>query len=531
VSAQPVRKHAATCPYDFTWARRVRHAFRLLVVLVFVFTFALWFSEGYLRYDRSETQYRMALTMHPAAARPILRTVVRREAEQNEVVSSRYLEALAQVEEPDKVLPNYKLAYEANPRNASLIMNYGCALYQDGQYEEARERFREAGVNPPRNVLPRYLEAAALAAGMAPGDDMSDVVALLTRTNASEDPVLFPEPLWHESMPRQGQRYLEQRREIASRIAVPLNALTTTLCQRAQESIKKGELQDWDNWLNAVTVMGERLMGNAAKDSPATIPQMTMALRIQYDANKMRAAISAMDGGVVADDLNDRLLHLEEALKGLYDFDAHYYDLLNAHGYRLFLPVELLLETAFAFLVFYSFGWFLHYLGSGGKSARAVPHIWLGKAASLTGLGLMLAMLLALMVSHNTMPQGQWESYVPAVWRIIIVLLLALGIVYPPMLAKCACMYERLDEPCEREESQPSSKGISRLRYLGIYGCLLRRYMGILCGGMLITTCVWFLIYRMAYDVYPFQMQIITSSVGTETDTLIEEIRQYLASP
>ena len=33
MSAQPVRKQAATCPYDFTWARRVRHAFRLLVVL------------------------------------------------------------------------------------------------------------------------------------------------------------------------------------------------------------------------------------------------------------------------------------------------------------------------------------------------------------------------------------------------------------------------------------------------------------------------------------------------------------------
>jgi tetratricopeptide (TPR) repeat protein len=500
-------------------------------VLVFVFTFALWFSEGYLRYDRSETQYRMSLTMHPASARPILRTVVRRETEQNEIASSRHLEALAQVEEPDKVLPNYKLAYEANPRNASLIMNYGCALYQDGQYDEARERFRESGVNPPRNVLPRYLEAAALAAGMSPEDDLSDVIALLTRTNTSEDPVLFPEPLWHESMPTRGQRYLEQRREIAGRIVAPLNALTAMLCQRARESIEKGELRDWDNWLNAVVVMGDRLMGNASADSPATIPQLTAALGIQYNALSVRAAISAANGGVVADDLNDRLLRLNDALKGLHDFDAHYHELLNAHGYRLFLPVELLLETVFAFLVFYSFGWFLHYLGSGGKSARAVPHLLLGKLSAAAGLTMLLAVLMALMAAHNTMAQAHWEEYIPMVWRSILVVMLILGLVYPPLLAKRTGMYDRIKEAAEDETVQHPRKSVSRLHYLGIYGCLMRRYMGLLCGGVLITICVWLLIYRMAYDVYPFQMQLITSSVGMETDILIEEIRQYLATP
>ncbi len=533
--SQPVRKQTATCPYDFTWARRIRHAFRLLVILVFVFTFALWFSESYLTYDRSETQYRMSLTLYPAQARPILRTVVRRETEQSDIVSSRYLEALAQVEEKDKVLANYDLAYKANPRNAELIMNYGSVLYQDGQYEEARERFREAGVNPPRNILPRYLEAAALAAGMDAEDDLSDVIALLTRANASEDPVLFPEPLWHESLPTQGQRYLEQRCDIARRLMAPLMECTVTLCARARETIKKGEPRDWDSWLAAITVMGERLMGNGQQDSPATVPQIITSLQIQEEATKVRAAISKLYGGVVSPELNDKLLRMQGALKGLREFQANYQQMLNAQVYRLFLPLALLLETAFAFLVFYAIGWFLHYLGAGGKSARAVPHIWIGKVVPVVGLTLMLAALLALMVAHNTSTQTPWEEIIPVAWRWILGIMLAVGLAYPLLLARSSRMYERISAGMSHEANdtaQPDRKNpFTPRHYLGIYGCLLRRYMGILCGGLVITLCLWLLLYQIAFEVYPFQLQLISSSVNMETDVLIEEIRQYLAAP
>ncbi|HOH29924.1 MAG TPA: hypothetical protein PLC40_09630, partial [Candidatus Hydrogenedentes bacterium] len=144
---------------DFVWARRIRRSFRLLVAIAFLLTFMLWFAEGYLRYEQSEIQYRMSLTLHPAQARPILRTVVRRETELKKAPSPLYLEALALVEEPDEVLEAYARAYQANPRDMSLLLNYGCRLYAGGNPGEARERFREAGANPPSNALPRYLEA------------------------------------------------------------------------------------------------------------------------------------------------------------------------------------------------------------------------------------------------------------------------------------------------------------------------------------------------------------------------------------
>ena len=531
--SQSTRKPGTTGAYDFAWARRIRHAFRLLVVLVFVFTFALWFSEGYLRYDRSETQYRMSLTMHPAAARPVLRTVVRRETEQNEIASSRYLEALAQVEEPDRVLESYELAYKANPRNAALIMNYGCVLYHEEQYEEARERFREAGVNPPRNVLPRYLEAAALAASMMPEDDLSDVIALLTRTNASSDPVLFPEPLWHESLPRNGQHYLEKRRATGQWIVAPLEIFAVMLCERARENIETGQLRDWDNWLNAVVVMGERLMGAASEDLFPTVPQLMAALRIQQEALEVRAVISELTGGVVADDINDKLLRLEEASKGLNEFETTRPTLLASQNKRLFLPMELLLKTCFLFASLYAFGWFLHYLGSGGKSARAVPHSQVGKAIATGGLLVMLSILLALMVAHNTAIQTAWERHLPMVWHWMLGIMLVTAVLYPPWLAKSACMFELLHDRKEKtgaSQAEPQ-KTLSWFRFIGIYGCLLRRYTGILLGGLVIIVCIWGVVYRITFEAYPFQTQLIASSVGLETEALIKEILQYLTVP
>ncbi len=529
--SQTTRKNTATGPYDYTWARRIRHAFRLLVVLVLVFTFALWFSEGYLRYDRSETQYRMALTLHPAQARPILRTVVRREMEDNEQPPARYVEALAQVEEPENILETYDIAYRINPRNASLIINYGCALYEDGQYEEARERFREAGVNPPANVLPRYLEAAALAAGLGPETDLTELIALITRANASDAPVLFPEPLWHESMPQQGQRYLERRREIARQIIRPLVECEKMIVARAREDIQRGDTRDWDNWLENLAMMGARLMGDNDADSQPSAPQLIAALEIQRDAAQVRADISQMDGGVVASPLHNALLRIEEALKALETFEEGYNQLLTLQYFRLFLPITLLVETAFAFLFVYSLGWLLQHLGVSGKSARAVPHVWIGKAAPALGMIALLIMLTALMIAHNTTQRAEWESHIPLIWRAVVAALLTLGMLYPLLLAIMSNMFERLRvNNTEADASLRKGRRLYSLRhYTGVYGCLLRRYMGILNGGLIIVVCLWLLIYRIAYDIYPFQMELISSDIAMETELLIEEIRQYLA--
>ncbi len=529
MSVSPKTGSSIISVHDYTWARRTRHAFRLLVATVFLLTFALWFSEGYLRYDKSETQYRMALTLHPAQARPILRAVVAREAETGALPASKYIEALAFVEEADRILPAYDQAYAVNSRNAFLIINYGCALYEDGQYEEARERFREAGVNPPRNALPRYLEAAARAASMKPEDDLSDLIALLTRANASGDPVLFPEPLWHESLPTGGRRYFETRLAISERITAPLLECADIIFKRALVGIEQEEQQNWDNWLANTQTMGERLMGARKHDSPPTAPQLIAAIEMQLEALRLRRRASELDGGVAAPELNDALLRLEDALGAVRDFEELQARLLIKQAERLFMPVYLIAEATLLFLLAYALGWLLHYVGAGGKSARAIPHIWPGRFAPVAGLGLMLGILTALMIAHNITNAAPWEACLAHLWRWVIALLTLFGLVYPPLLLKASNLsrvcHEAVDNP---DACDANTTRIPLRRCIGIYGCLLRRYMGVLCGGFVITLCVWLALYRVAFSVYPFQMELITTGVGAETEHLLSQIQTIL---
>src|SRR5690554_2791077 len=144
----------------------------------------------------------MSVTLDEPSARAILRNVVRRDSEQNDRPTPRYLNALAEIEEVDAMAEAYASAYMREPNNAFLVISYGCYLFHEGQYREARERFREAGILPPNNALPRYLEAAALSLSLDDEDDFSEVLTLIVRTNNSGDPILFPEPPWHHTLPK-----------------------------------------------------------------------------------------------------------------------------------------------------------------------------------------------------------------------------------------------------------------------------------------------------------------------------------------
>jgi tetratricopeptide (TPR) repeat protein len=219
---------------DHTGARRQRRAFRLAVFACILFTMVLWFADNYKRYDLLETKYRISLTLHEESAWPVLRQVIKRDREINDPPSAKYLEAMAMVEEPEEVLNRFEQAYELNSNSASLIILYGCSLFQDGQYKEARERFREAAIQPQKNALPRYLEAAALAASISPTEGMSEVMDLIALTNNSGAPIIFPQPLWHASLPKKGVWYAEKHRDIVVRCCAPLYSLKGQIISRGK---------------------------------------------------------------------------------------------------------------------------------------------------------------------------------------------------------------------------------------------------------------------------------------------------------
>jgi len=518
---------------DFVWARRARRSFRLFVAVSFLFTFMLWFAEGYLRYDQSEVQYRMSLTLHPAQARPILRTVVRRETELKKAPSPLYMEALALVEEPDKMLEAYARAQQANPRDMSLLLKYGCLLYFEKNYVEARERFREAGANLPANALTGYLEAAALAATLGPDSEINDLMALLRRSNASTDPVLFPEPLWHDSLPERGSRYNTLRMDIAARICEPLRQCADIIFSRLLVNISQKEAADWEEHLEKIQSMGVRLMGLKEGDSPPTMVQLQAALQIQQRALSLQTERAKITGSVLNPIITDTALQVDEVLEAIQKFEANRPAAESNQRSQLLQPIRLLLKTGGVFLALYVIAFFMHKAGSGGKRLRALPHTRMAVVPPLSGFGVLVLILGTLAVANHYGFIDRIDAFVPALWSLVVGMMLVIGILYP--LLQIRTGFARGDLPAEigetvDREQTPGiiGKRIPLLKRVGVYGCLLRRYMGILLGGFIIMVCLWLVVHRIALSAYPFQLELLNTGVEIETQNLIQDMEKQL---
>ncbi len=520
-------------PWDFVWTRRARRSFHLLVVTTLLFTVALWFAEGYLRYDKSETQYRMSLTLHPAQARPILRTVVRRETQLNKGLTPDYIEALALVEEPDKALDTFAHAYEANQRNTSLLLSYGCRLYAEGRYDEARERFREAGANPPENALPRYLEAAAFAATLTADADPGNLTALLTRVNISDDPVLFPEPLWHTSLPKQGLRYAQLQMDMAKCLLEPLNQCCIAICSRAREGISRGGMANWDDHLEKIQYMGERLMGTKNGDSMPTILQLKTALQIQVQALSLRAEYRNLSEELVPPEMENAVQRLNEAIAVMESFEAQLPAAIEEQWELLRLPATLVMKTATLFFVLYGIALLLRKIGVSGKHLRPLPHTRMAILLPPAGFVLMMGLLFYVAVGTRLGSVGADSTFIPALWFGLVGILLAVGIAYPWMQTRANLAQSTLSSvsSVKTDEAIPEKEagGISLRRRIGIYGFLFQRYMGLISGELIIMICVWCIIHRIALNAYPFQMQLLGTSLEGEMQKLILLVQEQVS--
>ncbi len=518
---------------DYAGARRGRRAFRFCVLSCLFFTFTLWFAENHLRYEKSESQYRMALTLQDASARPILRQVLRRDAETNEVPSAKYVEALAAVEEADIVLERYQEAYSLNPDDAFLVLNYGTHLYLASRYKEARERFREAGVQPPKNALPRYLEAAALAAGAA-GDEegldeaLTEAFALIARTNTSGDPVLFPQPLWHPSLPKDGMWYAGKRREIAGRCCAPLNRFRSFVRARALALAESGASEEARARLMEMDKMGRRLLGDAGTGAEHLgIPQALAGTQLQFDAARARVNIAEALEESPAPGLIEGLVKSRELAQALGNFDDARASKTKAHQARIAFPLGLLAKGFLPLAMFYAAVFLASGLLAVDRKHWALPHVRLGKSAFVGGFATTYVFLFACAFWPSTLSAAEWERVDPSlrfIWFAWVGLLVAFGLAYPWIAARPLVRW--LGEAPSRKEEWTEKH--ARKQRMGARFAFSRRCFGILCGGYLCVACVWAVSYRLIAGSYPWQLELLVTDLREQELALIHQVQQVL---
>ena len=503
--------------------RRSQRAFRMTVALILFLSTAWWFAESYLRYDHSETQYRLALTLQRAQARPILRTVVRHETEKRDVPPALYVEALAEVEERDKILSTYAQALQLNPKSESLLINYGCRLYAEGHYDEARERFREAGINPPRNVLPRYLESAALAASFPEKEHLNDAAALLARANSSSDPLLVPAPLWHDSQPRQGKGYLMRHYHLMDRIFQTIHASVSRFCEYLDEEVARENVEEMDSYLEKLEVMSLRLLGTRTSDSPPALPQLEHALQIQLEVLQQRESFVERFDLPGDNARRERIALLTELLADLDKFNEAGKELSDKYAQRIALPFRLILYHLITFSLFYFLTRIWLKFSRKDSEQPVLPLSPWAKKLLFCGflLFFLLLSLFPFIHGHNGDFMGLYPLLIAGKALLYLQLFLVLYFSYTT--------WRRFLSAADKEEVKADWVRQKTVR-IRLFMGLLRRYSGLLLGGLIICVGQWLRVSRIVHGAYPFQSVLLPSGLEMDISALITSIMERISA-
>jgi hypothetical protein len=543
---------------DIIGAKRMRWSFRFLVLGVLLLTFSLWYVENFKRYNLFETQYISALTLHPASARPILRNIVANEAKSKGEVTPKYLMALAAVEEDDIILPTYQQAFKLAPSDTNLLINYGVQLFLADQFLEARDRFREAGIQAPDNALPRYLEAAALAASsIAEGKDplesgtLVDALALIERANNRNTPIIFPKPLWHPTLPENNSWYNKKRSLIVTYCCAPLNKLESIVIPRAITELEAGRVQHWDEWLKTLENMGQRLMGSSDSHEENIGVVSTLAgLHIQNAAINLRRQIRKING--TEDELlRAKALSIDEAIKKIQTFESMREKVVYSHGHTLAIPLQLVFMAMFMVTLAYVFSWLVglivfsiyknRYIVE-TNPAWTVPH-------SKFVLGILFVFSIVLAATLFILDNIARDIALSASISDLDTLLASgatfgLGLALTGAAIFIGIIYSQLKLPGPKKVLLPlikssilesgDSDDLNQKELLKLLRTkrrlasvlLWRRYAGIHWGMYLLAICGWFLIYRLVYSAYPTDIALLTVGLREQELELIREIQK-----
>ncbi|MCC6486271.1 MAG: hypothetical protein IT364_02115 [Candidatus Hydrogenedentes bacterium] len=517
---------------DLIGARRMRRAFRWCITFAVFFTIMLWFSEHFLRFDHAERLYLSALTKAPESGRNLLRQAVLHDRKNNEYPSPKYVEALAEREEEDLILPTYDQAYKIDVDNPSLALRFGCRLFHDGQVTSARQRFREAAELDPRNLLPVYLEASVIPWLDENNEDLDPAMGLIARANSAPGKVQFPRPLWSPALPDSGYLYALLRRQIVENCSEPLFRFTSLAVARAEMDITENKTGRWPEHLDSLKSMGTNILkgslddeGGAANRVGGGSAQAYLALAICTKVVEQQQRLAEKAGNGSDPKLTQDAVALEEALDRLVAFEARRQDTIAAERDKFSLPIRLGFASLGALMLTYSIIYIICKICRVSSTSHNVAHKRPGRLAfglwAATLLSLLLLISLAQAASIGAM---RGEALLSGLWWLSVGGFTIFGIVYPRILLP------RPNDVLSARSSGSASGTLERdaqKSYRLAYLSLLRRYMGVMFGLALLALCVWTVAYRILSGVYPWEVELLAAALESEE---IELVRQIVSS-
>jgi len=512
---------------DIAGAHRSRMAFRLSIVSACLLTFAAYVSDLGLRHTQAERNFLIGVTHNRDNSRVFLRSAIRMDTEDSDVPTPKYTQALAVRQEDDAALEDYARGHEMDPTNSLFTVRYGVRAYLLGHPRQAEDLFVEASDLPPESVLPIYLRAAAVARQERDTKALREAMILVSRANNTPDPLVFPRPIWPRAYPDTGTQYAVLLREIFTETTAPLYRLSqdVVLAVRDTPELRRG--QDARTWLTQLELLGRRLVMDS--EPPGTLPAIAgVSIQLQA-ANRLRELVSdSVSTTEEIASLNERIETLEAAQDRLTEFEASRDGRIAEVNWAHWQPMLHSAQTIALLVLVYFLARFVHIILRYKKTAWTLPHSTLGKwvmglSATTYFILLWSAILVRISPIETLLPYG---GVVSGAWWGVTVVAVLFGLIYPSITLPSP---QQVSKSAGRLEDMTEALRRARSAYRRVYIAFVVRYYGVLVGLFLCVFCVWSLLFRVLHDLYPWQVNLLTSGLLNEERQLVGEIVEMLA--
>jgi len=508
---------------DLAGAHRDRRSFRLSVTAIALLSFGLWIAENYIRYGQIESLYKNAITLEDRnSARVGLGAAIRADEAENEIQTAKYRQALATREEDDKILVKYDEAQALDENNSSFTVRHGSRLFILGYPARALAKYQIAEQlleDSTPNALIGYLQSAAIAQQKNDPGAINDAMVLAARTNNKEGAIVFPKPHWFFEYPQNGTQYAKLQREIIDENCAPLYAFALMTSRAIGGKIEKEQFQDADTWISQMRRMGDRLVRNA---EPAGTLQALAGISIQLQSIELSEKLEIAKTGTVAEKTIEQRIKLSNARDRIIEYETNRDGKITIEVESMMRPAKLGFATWFAFVFIWLLSWCVYRLFHLQKSAWTLQHSPFGKL--VLGGGVIVFLMLLIMFSVLAhMQDHSYESvtFLTRAWTVVAGLLVLLGLIYPAtMLTNVEEASRKAGRPEEIDEIIP----YARVVYRRVYASLMLRYYGILTGFYTMTLCLWFIVYRLIVDLFPWQINLLADGFLNEEIAIVEKI-------
>jgi len=516
--------------FDYIFLARRKKSFRYMIFSVVILTFCLWFSDRYLRFDLDETKYRVALTLEKESARPIMRNIATKVLSNPVLLDdprySQYLEFLALIEEDDAVQKLFQDIYNISNINTSLLTNYITKLYFFGDYQKARELIKEAQSLPPNNSLLGYIESAmVITPGTTDEKNFAEGISIIAKENRSGNPVIFPEPYWHSTLPKYTYSYYMQKYNILNHCLAPLYKLYSYILTQIETNLKQKNIQNTQIWLEELFLMGKRIGMSINPDNIySSLPICIFSLKLQKDVLSTYSKFSKSIHSPILAKETSKLNHISNLLelsdhleeKRKLEFENSRENRIKAICFVLLGLIEL---TFIYFIVK-----FFYYLIS-----RSQSNLLLLKFSNSVNIYVIFWSLIVFIFLFYSLYSNRiiLKSFfvmncIWALWLISPMFILLFSSFHKKNSNK---IYIDTEEKEKNYESKPK-RGHSILYFF----ILMEKLSGILLGFYTTLICILFLTFRIFYFSYPFQLNLIWDLTRIEEINLIKDFLSFIHS-